>query len=138
MRAVLQRVTGACVHVDGKLVSAIGPGIVALIGIATDDTAEEIAPLCNKILSLKMWNEGQKAWAITTPSHYPVSETRAQPPSSENDGKSAKSNDTSEVHASRKEEVWGGKPWKTSVVDLEGEVLCSEWKIDVTSEANQL
>jgi D-Tyr-tRNAtyr deacylase len=40
--------------VDGKLVSKIGPGIVALIGISTEDTAAEIVPLANKILSLKV------------------------------------------------------------------------------------
>lgn len=37
MRAVLQRVTGATVHVNGKLISRIGPGIVALIGIGTGE-----------------------------------------------------------------------------------------------------
>jgi hypothetical protein len=37
MRAVLQRVTGATVHVNGKLVSRIGPGIVALIGIGVGE-----------------------------------------------------------------------------------------------------
>lgn len=54
MKAVLQRVKGACVHVDGKLVSSIGPGIVALIGIGSDDTADDIVPLCSKMLSLKV------------------------------------------------------------------------------------
>lgn len=39
---------------DGKLVSRIGPGVVALIGISTEDTMEEIGPLANKIVSLKV------------------------------------------------------------------------------------
>lgn len=34
--------------------SSIGPGIVALIGIGTDDTMDEVVPLANKILSLKV------------------------------------------------------------------------------------
>jgi len=28
---------------------------------------------------------------------------------------------------SRSEEVWGGKPWKSSVMEIGGEVLCSQF-----------
>jgi hypothetical protein len=47
------------------------------------------------------------------------------------DATDPKSNNSSSTSApattatSRSEQVWGGKPWKTNVVDLEGEVLCS-------------
>jgi D-tyrosyl-tRNA(Tyr) deacylase len=38
MRAVIQRVTEASVHVDGQLVSAIKKGLLVLVGISRDDT----------------------------------------------------------------------------------------------------
>ncbi|KAJ1035075.1 hypothetical protein NDA18_000676 [Ustilago nuda] len=124
MRAVLQRVKGATVHVDGKLVSKIGPGIVALIGISTEDTAAEIVPLANKILNTKLWNENQDAGQITVPSQYEpgqfipaaaqTSIGEAAETVTEGDGKAK----------ARSEQVWGGKPWKRSVIELGGEVLC--------------
>ena len=40
MRAVVQRVTEAQVTVDGAVVGAIGPGLVALVGVTHDDDAE--------------------------------------------------------------------------------------------------
>lgn len=68
MRAVLQRVKQASVHgvsyvltaVQGKQVSSIGPGILALIGICQDDTPEHMDILTKKILQLKLWPEGAK------------------------------------------------------------------------------
>ncbi|PWN30764.1 hypothetical protein BDZ90DRAFT_257824 [Jaminaea rosea] len=126
MRAVLQRVTGACVHVDGKLVSTIGPGVVALIGIETEDEASVAPKLGEKILSLRMWNQGAKAWDITTPSHYPASSTRAVAPAATAAPTSSSSTDIAERGPvnERAEAVWGGKPWSSSVVELEGELLC--------------
>ena len=85
-----------------------------------DDTAAEIAPLCQKVLSTKLWNEGVKASRLDIPSQYRLEgDSAAQVPGSG----SSDSNHT--ATASRPEQVWGGKPWKTNVVDLEGEVLCS-------------
>ncbi|EPQ30752.1 uncharacterized protein PFL1_01653 [Pseudozyma flocculosa PF-1] len=131
MRAVVQRVKGATVHVDGKLVSSIGPGIVALIGISTEDTAAEIVPLANKILTTKLWNDNQERAQIQVPSQYLSSSSSdtdattaaaSAPPSSSSNG------DTTGGDAAapkdRAEQVWGGKPWKKSVVELGGEVLC--------------
>ena len=40
MRAVVQRVTEAQVTVDGAVVGAIGPGLVALVGVTHDDDAD--------------------------------------------------------------------------------------------------
>lgn len=131
MRAVLQRVKGATVHVDGKLVSKIGPGIVALIGISTEDTAAEIVPLANKILNTKLWNENQQAGQITIPSQYepepePLFSTSASDPNgSVPPPVTAPVNGESSGEGNaRAEQVWGGKPWKRSVVELGGEVLC--------------
>lgn len=110
--------------VNGKLVSKIGPGIVALIGISTEDTAAEIVPLANKILNTKLWNENQDAGQITVPLQYEpeqfipaaaqTSNGEAAATVAEGDGKAK----------ARSEQVWGGKPWKRSVIELGGEVLC--------------
>ncbi|MFM7553233.1 MAG: D-aminoacyl-tRNA deacylase, partial [Actinomycetota bacterium] len=37
MRIVLQRAASASVTVDGEVVGAIGPGLVALVGVAAGD-----------------------------------------------------------------------------------------------------
>nr|CDI56440.1 related to DTD1-D-Tyr-tRNA(Tyr) deacylase activity [Melanopsichium pennsylvanicum 4] len=122
MRAILQRVKGATVHVDGKLVSKIGPGIVALIGISTEDTAAEIIPLANKVLNTKLWNENQEAGQITVPEQYdPEPSSLKQSSIASAEGSAPSNNDESETRA---EQIWGGKPWKRSVVELGGEVLC--------------
>ena len=41
MRAVVQRVKTASVSVDGRVVGAIGPGLMILLGIREGDTEEE-------------------------------------------------------------------------------------------------
>ncbi|KAJ1020058.1 hypothetical protein NDA16_004338 [Ustilago loliicola] len=124
MRAVLQRVKGATVHVDSKLVSKIGPGIVALIGISTEDTAAEIVPLANKILDTKLWNENQEAGQITVPSQYEPEHSAPAPAPASNVEATAAAGDAEGEAKARSEQVWGGKPWKRSVVELGGEVLC--------------
>ncbi|WFC94010.1 D-tyrosyl-tRNA(Tyr) deacylase [Malassezia brasiliensis] len=60
MRAVLQRVKQASVHVDGELVSQIGPGILALIGICHDDTPEQMQVLVKKMLGTRLWPDGTR------------------------------------------------------------------------------
>ena len=39
MRAVVQRVDRASVRVEGEVVGAMGPGLLALVGVAHDDVA---------------------------------------------------------------------------------------------------
>ena len=43
MKAVIQRVKSASVHVDGELISAINRGLCVLIGICVDDTPDDAA-----------------------------------------------------------------------------------------------
>jgi hypothetical protein len=88
-----------------------------------DDTAKEIAPICQKILTTKLWNDGAKAESMTVPPQYEHASTSVDA-SSSTDSETQQS--TQEGETSRSEQVWGGKPWKTNVVELEGEVLCSE------------
>jgi D-tyrosyl-tRNA(Tyr) deacylase len=74
----------------------------------------------------QLWNEGQKAPQILTPSHYPSSAGSAAPQATSTDATVADSPAADTAVTSRKEEVWGGKPWKSSVVELGGEILCGE------------
>ena len=55
MRAVIQRVTRASVTVDGHQVSAIGPGLLVLLGIAKGDTEAEAQWLAHKIANLRIF-----------------------------------------------------------------------------------
>lgn len=55
MRAVLQRVDGAHVDVDGERVGTIeGPGLLALVGVTHDDGPAEVATLVRKIAELRV------------------------------------------------------------------------------------
>ena len=61
MRAVVQRVTQASVTVDGQAVGAIAePGLLVLVGITHDDTAEKAAKLAAKLWGLRIL-EGEKS-----------------------------------------------------------------------------
>ncbi len=42
MRLVIQRVKSASVSVSGRLVSSIGGGLVALVGLHEDDRADDL------------------------------------------------------------------------------------------------
>lgn len=53
MRAVLQRVSTASVSVNGMIVSEVGPGLLALIGIAQGDTDGDARLLADKIAALR-------------------------------------------------------------------------------------
>ena len=63
MRLVLQRVKAASVTVEQNVVSSIGPGILALVGLHVDDTAQDAAYCAKKLLGAKLWpNENDKPW----------------------------------------------------------------------------
>ena len=49
---------GALTLVDGKLVSSIGPGILALVGITHEDAPEQVDTIVKRILTTKLWPEG--------------------------------------------------------------------------------
>jgi D-tyrosyl-tRNA(Tyr) deacylase len=57
MRALLQRVSRASVSVDGRLVSAIGQGIVILAGVTHGDKVENAEWLAQKISSLRIFED---------------------------------------------------------------------------------
>ena len=61
MIAVLQRVGGACVAVDGQTVGKCGKGLCVLLGVANGDTEEDADALAKKILNLRIFeDENQK------------------------------------------------------------------------------
>lgn len=59
MRAVVQRVSRAAVLVDGKLLSAIGQGLLVLLGVGKLDRAGDVDYLVNKIGNLRIFGDFQ-------------------------------------------------------------------------------
>lgn len=59
MRAVIQRVSRASVTVDGQVVSAIGQGLLVLLGIEDADGKEDTEWLSQKITNLRIFNDEQ-------------------------------------------------------------------------------
>ncbi len=59
MRALLQRVTHASVHVDGQTVGAIGRGLVVLLGIGEGDTEEQARFLAEKTAQLRIFEDAE-------------------------------------------------------------------------------
>jgi D-tyrosyl-tRNA(Tyr) deacylase len=55
MRVLLQRVTSATVTVDGRVVGRIGPGLLALVGVAHGDTAATAQRLAAKTVALRVF-----------------------------------------------------------------------------------
>ncbi|MFG3254357.1 D-aminoacyl-tRNA deacylase [Streptomyces sp. NPDC048172] len=65
MRAVVQRVDGASVDVDGRTVGRIvGEGLCALVGVTHGDTAAEAERLARKLWSLRILH-GEKSCSDT-------------------------------------------------------------------------
>jgi D-aminoacyl-tRNA deacylase len=61
MRAVAQRVSEASVTVDGAVIGAIDePGLLVLVGVTHDDTAEKARKLAAKLWGLRIL-EGEKS-----------------------------------------------------------------------------
>jgi D-aminoacyl-tRNA deacylase len=58
MRAVIQRVSKALVNVNKKKHAQIGEGLLIFLGIEDTDDAEDIVWLCNKIIQLRIFNDG--------------------------------------------------------------------------------
>ena len=57
MRALVQRVSRASVRVDGELVSAIGPGLLVLLGITHEDRPEHADRLADKVRALRIFED---------------------------------------------------------------------------------
>lgn len=57
MIAVLQRVSGAGVDIDGVTVGRCGRGFMILLGVAVDDTEEDARLLADKISKLRIFTD---------------------------------------------------------------------------------
>jgi D-tyrosyl-tRNA(Tyr) deacylase len=57
MRALIQRVREAAVRVDGRVVGAIGPGLLVLAAVAADDADADREWLARKIVALRIFDD---------------------------------------------------------------------------------
>jgi len=63
MRILVQRVKSASVAVEGRTISQIGPGLVALVGVHEYDREEDLKVCCRKLLAAKLWpNDNGAQW----------------------------------------------------------------------------
>ncbi len=59
MRALVQRVTGATVSVDGAVVGATGPGLMILVCAMAGDGPDKARALADKILKLRIFRDDE-------------------------------------------------------------------------------
>jgi D-aminoacyl-tRNA deacylase len=59
VRALVQRVARASVSVDGAQVAGIGPGLVVLLGISSDDAEPEAERLAGKVRALRVFDDAE-------------------------------------------------------------------------------
>ena len=57
MRLVIQRVTEASVTVSDEVIGAIETGLLVLLGVHNDDTEDDIAWLCNKLIQMRIFSD---------------------------------------------------------------------------------
>ena len=55
MLALIQRVTEAAVRVDDEIVGAIGPGLLALIGVEPGDGEAQVARMAERLLGYRVF-----------------------------------------------------------------------------------
>lgn len=59
MRACIQRVSQASVTVGGEVTGQIGPGLLVLLGVSSQDGAEEVAWLAEKLVNLRVFEDAE-------------------------------------------------------------------------------
>jgi D-aminoacyl-tRNA deacylase len=57
VRALVQRVGRASVTVDWREVAAIGPGLLVLLGVSSEDSAEDADRLADKVRALRIFDD---------------------------------------------------------------------------------
>jgi len=59
LKALLQRVTGASVSIDGEVVGRIGQGLVVFVGVAEGDTEKDVQYLVQKTAGLRIFADDE-------------------------------------------------------------------------------
>jgi D-tyrosyl-tRNA(Tyr) deacylase len=59
MRAVVQRVSSACVRVDGRVAGEIGGGLLALISVGVDDDESDARSMAEKLSTLRIFADDE-------------------------------------------------------------------------------
>jgi D-aminoacyl-tRNA deacylase len=59
VRAIVQRVRSASVHVADETVASIGQGLAVLLGVAADDRPEDGERVAAKVLALRIFDDGR-------------------------------------------------------------------------------
>lgn len=59
MRVLLQRVERASVTVEGRDVAAVGPGLLALVGVGPGDSPATASRLAAKVAALRVFDDGE-------------------------------------------------------------------------------
>ena len=59
MRIVIQRVKEASVSISGEVKSAIGTGLMILVGVEPSDTQEDVDWLVKKTVNLRIFNDDE-------------------------------------------------------------------------------
>jgi D-tyrosyl-tRNA(Tyr) deacylase len=59
MRAVIQRVASARVNVDGRETGAIGPGLLVLLGVHSNDDHRDVSWLAEKTVNLRIFEDNK-------------------------------------------------------------------------------
>ena len=57
MKALIQRVTGASVQVEGAVVGRIEAGLLVLLGVSVGDTTETAEKLADKVAGLRIFSD---------------------------------------------------------------------------------
>ena len=69
MIAVIQRVASSSVKIENKIKAEIGSGLLILLGIENDDNDEDIDWLSNKIVNLRIFNDGDGVMNVSIKEH---------------------------------------------------------------------
>jgi D-tyrosyl-tRNA(Tyr) deacylase len=65
VRAVIQRVSSASVEVEGKVSGSIDQGMLALVGVARDDTESDAQAIASKIAGVRIFNDDSGAMNLS-------------------------------------------------------------------------
>jgi D-tyrosyl-tRNA(Tyr) deacylase len=65
MKALVQRVSGASVSVNDKIVGKIDQGLVVFLGVAQGDSKEDASYLANKVVNLRIFADESSKFALS-------------------------------------------------------------------------